>query len=111
MAKTKVKLHIAAFNDLRNRSEVVDLVGSEAAKVAELAGPGFGLGVHQMGSRVIANVYTATADAMRLEAKEGVLSKALGGSAVPAKVRYTTKAGKTRWASQAQVSNWTKGSL
>ena len=79
MAKTKVKLHIAAFNDLRKRSEVEALVSSEAERIASAAGPGFSVGMHQKGSRIIANVYTETADAMRAESKHGALSKAVGG--------------------------------
>lgn len=79
MAKTKVKLNIAGFNELRKSGEVEALVSGEAEKIASAAGSGFAVGVHQKGSRVIANVYTETADAMRAEAKSGALSKAVGG--------------------------------
>lgn len=79
MAKSKVKLNIAGFNELRKSGEVEALVSGEAEKIASAAGPGFAVGVHQKGSRVIANVYTETADAMRAEAKSGALSKAVGG--------------------------------
>ncbi|ALG28082.1 hypothetical protein AOZ07_03080 [Glutamicibacter halophytocola] len=79
MAKTKVKLHIAGFNELRKRGEVEAVVSGEAERIAVKAGEGFEVGVHQMGNRVIANVYTQTADAMRAEAKAGALSKAVGG--------------------------------
>lgn len=79
MAKTKVKLNISGFQELRKRGEVEAIVSSEAERIAEKAGPGFSVGVHQIGSRVIANVYTETAGAMRAEAKTGALSKAVGG--------------------------------
>lgn len=78
MAKTKVKLHISGFQELRKRGEVEAIVNGEAERIAAAAGPGFAVAVHQMGTRVIANVYTETADAMRAEAKTGALSKAVG---------------------------------
>lgn len=54
------------------------------------------------GGRMRARVYGSMAD----EAAHGVLSKRLGGQGM---VRYTTKDGRQRWASQAQVDNWTRG--
>lgn len=77
MAKTRVKLNIDGFNELRKRGEVESLVAAEAEKISDRAGPGFAVGVHQMGTRVIANVYTETAKAMVAEAKRGALSKAV----------------------------------
>ena len=43
------------------------------------------------------------------EAREGHLSRAIGIAAGDRKVWYTTKAGKRRLATQAQVANWTRG--
>lgn len=77
MGRTKVVLNIPGFDELRKRGEVQALVKDEADKIATRAGPGFAVAVHQKGSRVIANVYTETADAMRAEAKHGALSKAV----------------------------------
>lgn len=54
------------------------------------------------GGRMRARVYGAMKD----EVEYGLLSKRLGGKGM---VRYTTKSGKQRWASQAQVDNWTRG--
>ena len=47
---------------------------------------------------------------MSVESATGALQRALGALGGEAKVRYTTKAGKTRWATEAQVRNWTRGS-
>lgn len=79
MAKTKVKLNIAGFNELRSRGEVAAIVEEQANGIAGRAGDGFEVGVHQKGTRVIANVYTRTAKAMVAEAKHGALSKAVNG--------------------------------
>lgn len=79
MAKGKVVLHNAEFARMRNSPEMKAAVSAEAQKIANRAGPGFLVGVHNMDSRVIANVYTGDAEAMRAEAKHGALSKAVGG--------------------------------
>ena len=44
------------------------------------------------------------------ESREGHLSRAIGIAAGDRKVWYTTKSGKRRLASQAQVDNWTRRS-
>lgn len=44
------------------------------------------------------------------EAREGHLSRAIGIDAGDRKVWYTTRAGKRRLATEAQVRNWTRGS-
>lgn len=54
------------------------------------------------GGRMRARVYGSMAD----EVSHGLLSKRLGGQRL---ISYTTKDGRTRWASQAQVDNWTRG--
>ncbi len=65
-------------------------------------------------TRARAWVWTDTIEAMVAEATDRRLTRALdGGRFVPpaaASLTYTTKAGKTREASAAQIANWTRGS-
>lgn len=79
MAKTRIKLNLAGFNELRKRAEVESIVTAEAEKISAIAGEGFASSTHQYGSRVVARVYPITAKGMAREAKHGLLSKAVGG--------------------------------
>ena len=65
------------------------------------------------GSRVVARVGSDSDHALAVEAATGNLVRALGDGQVDpgsVRVKYRTRAGKTRWATQAQVDNWTRGS-
>lgn len=77
--RTKVVLNIPGWDELRKSPEVEKLVEDVAQGIADRAGDGFAVAVHQRRKLVVANVYTETADAMRAEAKNGALSKAVGG--------------------------------
>lgn len=44
-----------------------------------------------------------------VQAKHGALTKAAAEAGLDVKTYYTTKAGKRRLASQAQIDNWTRG--
>ncbi len=77
--RTKVVLNSTGWDELRKSPEVEKLVADVAQDIAERAGDGFAVAVHQRKNLVVANVYTETADAMRAEAKSGALSKAVGG--------------------------------
>lgn len=79
MARTKIKLSFAGFNELRKRSEVEKIVTDEAEKIADRAGEGFVASTHHKGTRVVARVYPTTVKAMISESKHGALSKAVGG--------------------------------
>lgn len=61
------------------------------------------------GGRIRARIEDDSPDAMFREARTGYLSQALGRISGDQKVWYTTKSGKRRLASQAEVNNWTRG--
>ena len=62
--------------------------------------------------RAHANVSLAHPAGASVQAKHGALTKAAGqaGLKVTEVLYYTTKSGKTRRATQAQIDNWTRGS-
>lgn len=60
--------------------------------------------------RLAVRVGSDAPHAMAVEARHGVLANALAaGEGGAERVRYTTKAGKTIWATRAQVDHWTRG--
>lgn len=71
MAKTRVKLSIRGFNQLRKSPEMVAGLQEIASGIAQRAGDGYGTDTKKFPSRTIASVYTATPEAMRACAKDG----------------------------------------
>lgn len=106
MAKrVTVRLTRHGPRQLRQLPEVEADLLARAGSIAGQAGPGMAT-VSMVGkTRARAVVYTATAEAMRAEADTRDLSRAILGGRL-----YTTKAGKVRVASDAQIANWTRGS-
>ena len=65
MAKTKVKLNISGFNELRKCAEMQAGLSEIAQGIAGRAGDGYASDLTQYPSRVVASVYTESAEAMR----------------------------------------------
>lgn len=59
-------------------------------------------------TRAVVRVVSGDWKGRLLEARYGILARALGGTGAQ-KVLYRTRSGKTRWATQAQVDHWTRG--
>lgn len=103
----------AGWAAARTHPGVMAELNKQAEAIAERAGEGFeATPAEATGGRVRgrAAVITATPRAMVVEARDHVLESLMGGGQGAGKpLTYTTKAGKTRTASQAQIDNWTRG--
>lgn len=121
MAKTK--LNRAGVKAMLNAPDVAAMLAAEAAQVLARAQAGAPVRTGEYrGSlrawvdrtdRAVARVGSDVDHALAVEAATGNLVRALGDGQVDpgsVRVKYRTKAGKTRWATQAQVDNWTRGS-
>lgn len=111
MAKrVKVKLNSSGMQGLLSGGEVAD----ELVRVADSRAPsgsGYGVVRGSGGNRAHAFIGAMTWEAYADNSRNATLLNALGGGDMSNQmVRYTTKSGKTRWATQAQVDNWTRGS-
>ena len=71
MAKTKVKLNLAGFTELRNSPEMVAGLNEMIQGVAQRAGDGYAADVQTGRKRAIARAYTESFEAMRESAKDG----------------------------------------
>lgn len=130
MARTKVTLNHAGIAAILKGSEMHALIEKVTEAVAENAsGQGVTVGAFKGGSGEIALpvaskvittdrahgiVTLAHPAGIASQAKHGVLTKAaaaaglqVGGASTL--LKYTTKSGKTRTATQAQIDNWTRG--
>lgn len=115
----KVKLNSAGMKALLNsagvRAELTRRAGPVLA-AAEAGAPvdegDYKGGLHIMQDttdRAVVRVVSGDWKGHIIEARTGNLARALDGNPAQRRVRYTTKAGKTIWATQAQVDNWTRG--
>jgi hypothetical protein len=107
----RVILNPAGVRDLLRSPGVERDLRERANRIAQAAGEGYEADSAIGSKRARATVWTATPEAMFIEATEHRLLRALdagrGGGGAPA---YTTRAGITRTATAAQVANWTRGS-
>jgi hypothetical protein len=111
MPKPKFQWNLPAFKELRTNPKVVDHIDEIARSIKEIAGDGFEVGDTQSPrNRAHAIVYTDTPEARMKNAAEHTLIRALGSVSGQTLNLYTTKSGKTRLATDAQVANWTRGS-
>lgn len=112
MTKPRIKWHNPAFRELRLTPEALEVVEQHADEVAAKAGSGYEASAVYGRNRARASVITANFDAILDNARNNTLLRALGGTESsprkPEKLSYTTKAGKTIQATQAQIDNWTR---
>lgn len=112
MAKARIKWRNAGFKELRLSPEALELVEGHADDVASKAGSGYESSAVYGQNRARASVITADFEAILDNARNNTLLRALGGTESatykPEKFSYTTKAGKTIQATQAQIDNWTR---
>jgi hypothetical protein len=113
----RVILNPAGVRDLLRSPGVERDLRERANRIAQAAGEGYEADSAIGSKRARATVWTATPEAMLIEATEHRLLRALdagrGGGGAPAPqqlLSYTTRAGITRTATAAQVANWTRGS-
>jgi hypothetical protein len=77
----KVKFNTAAFDELRNSSEMQAVLRQQAERIAASAGPGFEVGEVFTGKkRARVTVRAATQEAREAEARDHNLLRALGQS-------------------------------
>lgn len=79
MTTVKVELNSEGIKALLKGSEVEQMVGERAEKVAGRAGSGYSHDTKQMSGRVIASAYTDTEEAKQDTMENNTLLKALGG--------------------------------
>lgn len=103
--RAKIELNHRGIEELLRSSEIEGEVRKVAGEIAGRAGSGHDVEVSQGKSRVRATVITRSKKAMVAEAKDRNLLRAVD----PSLKVYTTKSGKTRLASQAQIDNWGRG--
>jgi hypothetical protein len=108
----RVVLNSRGVDDILKSDGVHDLLLNMAQEIADRAGPGMIAGSRIGRNRARASVITGTWEAKHAQATRQALTVAFGGASVGAAstLMYTTKAGKTRAASAAQIANWTRGS-
>lgn len=79
MGKAKVELNLAGFYGLRTSPEMQNLLATKAGEIRSRAGDGFSSGVKAGPKTAVARVWPNGKEGMRAEAKNGALSKAVGG--------------------------------
>lgn len=77
MAKVKVEMNHDGMRDLLKSPELEKYLGELAQKIAGACGEGYAWDTKQMPTRVIASAYTDTYDAMKDNAANNTLLKAL----------------------------------
>lgn len=118
-----VRLYPGALAALAGRPDVQAAVKEAAEKVADrVRGQSIGVGGEDFSptERPLPVTVRGGEDAffvvlehpagLAVQAKHGVLTKAAAAEGLEVGKYYTTKAGKTRLATQAQIDNWTRGS-
>lgn len=100
----KVKVQSAGARSILTGEDTRAYLLELATGIADKAGEGFEPQVIHGRRRALASVSAITADAMRAEATDRVLTKAFGGKT---NVIYTTSNGSQRYASEKQVAAWT----
>ena len=109
MAKVKIDWNRDAFEEIRRLPTVDGMLAHEVDKIAAQCNQlvqGYASVVDDGASRSRGSVYTYSAEAIIDNAKNNTLLRAFGGSG--GLLVYTTKSGKTRYATQAQIDNWTR---
>lgn len=117
--KPKITLDSAGMAAMLKSLDVADAVAEIAADVASKVSDDPAIVRHELGNyvtvedfvtdRAVSVVAIAHPAGRGIEGKYGVLTKAVGGDAPPTTLTYTTKSGKTRTATQAQIDNWSRG--
>lgn len=82
MTKIRIELNRDGFKELLNSSEVTDLVKEHAEKIADRCGDGYESKTYRGsygGGRVLATVRPVTLDALKDEAENKTLEKAVHG--------------------------------
>lgn len=92
------------------KSEGAEKILRAYAESAKPSGNTITVESDEVATRVRVRIWDRSFRAMFREAREGHLSRAIGVVAGDRKIWYTTKAGKRRLATVAQVENWTRGS-
>lgn len=109
MAKTKIILKNSGFRELRTSSAAVGLVRKEAEAIASRAGSGFEMiPMESPSNRAHAIVRPVTAEAVRLNARDNTLLRAVSGGAGSGFSLYTAKSGKTSLRTDAEIANYTR---
>lgn len=75
--KIKIKHHNKGYNALRQGGEVTGDLARRAAAVQQQTGDGYGYKVGHTGTRARATVFTGTPDAMRDNASNNTLVRAI----------------------------------
>lgn len=108
--KIRIEMNSKGIQQLLKSDDILDALEGQGRKIAAKAGPGYAAVAGSKGkTRARVFVETATQDAADDNARNATLLRAVMGSGGSDYVKYTTKSGKTRWATQAQVDNWTRG--
>lgn len=104
MANVKIRLDHAGIAELLKSAEMAQVVNEAAAAVAVQAGG-------EMESYTTDRAAAAVTVKADRQARDGALTRAAQavGLEVQQVLLYTTKAGKTRKATAAQIANWTRG--
>lgn len=77
MGKVVVQMNHDGMRELLKSPELEQFMGEQAKKLADACGEGYAWDTKQMPTRVIASAYTETMDAMRDNAANNTLLKAL----------------------------------
>ena len=77
MSKVKVEINYAGVGALLKSDEVRSFIGAEAERRAQSLGDGYGTDTYMAGSRVIASIYTETAEAAQENMENNTLLKAV----------------------------------
>lgn len=107
--KTKFVLNRKNFREQILMGEATEQVLVAHAEAVKPSGDSIIVETDYANDRVRVRIVDDSWRGMFREAREGHLSRAIGLSAGDRKQWYTTKAGKRRLASQAQIDNWTRG--
>lgn len=78
MAKVKIELNSSGIRQLLKSEEMGQMLKQQAEQVRARCGSGYSTDLYQASSRVIAGVFTETAEAAKQNSRENTLLKALG---------------------------------
>ena len=115
MAKTTIELDSAGIREILNSSEVAAAIHGYADQIADsvrAVRPGVDVVVDDYQTdRAASSVTIRDVRGQTWQANDGILTKAAtaAGLEVNRIITYTTRSGKTRRATEAQVANWTRG--
>ncbi len=79
MAKVEIELNYKGVGELLKSEEMKNYLAGCASDILARCGDGYETDTYNAGTRVIASVSTASAEAMRDNSKNNTLLKALGG--------------------------------